>query len=77
MKSFKRPVDDDDKDFERKGDFKYINLKKLIFKTILRGFADWKANIINLFIRNLFKFRLNFIKFITAQQYIDGKAKIL
>ncbi len=51
---------------QSKLEFKYINLEKLIPGATLRQFADWKADIANLFATNPSKFRTNFIKFIAT-----------
>jgi len=71
-KDFKEKTKPDKK---LKIDFKYINLEKFTFKTILRGFVDWKVDITNLFATSLSKFRKDPLKFIIVQQYINGKAK--
>ncbi len=50
-----------------KVDFKYTNLERLIFKTIFRGFIDWKADMTNLFAVSLSKFRGDLLKLIAVQ----------
>jgi len=82
LKRYKRVLERDSEeetepDKKSKVDFKYINLERLTFKTILRGFIDWKADITNLFAASLSKFRGDPLKLIAAQQYMDGKAKTL
>ena len=63
-----------EKDFEEetepdkkpKVDFKYTNLERFTLKTILWGFADWKADMMNLFVASLSKFRRDLLKFIAV-----------
>ena len=50
-----------------KVDFKYINLERLTFKTILWDFIDWKIDITNRFAISLSKFRKDLLKLITVQ----------
>jgi hypothetical protein len=58
LKRYKRVLERDSEeetepDKKPKVDFKYTNLERLTPKTTLRGFADWKADMTNLFIASL------------------------
>jgi len=72
LKRYKRVLERDSKeetesDKKLKVDFKYINLERFIFKTIFRNFVDWKADMTNLFVASLSKFRGDLLKFIAVQ----------
>ena len=63
-RDFKKETESDKKP---KVDFKYTNLERFTFKTIFRGFIDWKADMTNLFVASLSKFRGDLLKFIAVQ----------
>jgi hypothetical protein len=82
MKRVKRTLEGSDD--ERSGstkraktEFKYTNINKLEPTATLRQFADWKADMMNLFAGSPSKFHTNSMKLIAAQQYMTDQTKAL
>lgn len=82
MKRIKRTLEgsDDEKSGSTKRaktEFKYTNIIKLEPTATLRQFADWKADMTNLFNGSPSKFCTNSMKLIAAQQYMADQTKAL
>jgi hypothetical protein len=82
MKRVKRTLEGSDDEISgpskrAKMEFKYTNISKLEPTATLRQFADWKADMTNLFDGSPSKFRTNSMKIIAAQQYMTDQAKAL
>lgn len=60
-----------------KMEFKYTNIEKLTSTASLRQYADWKADMIQLFNGSPEKFSTDTVRLVAAQQYMDDKAKTL
>jgi hypothetical protein len=76
-RALEEPTQDSRTPKRHKSEFKYTNIEKLTSRASLRQFADWKADMLQLFKCSPDKFATDSMRLIAAQQYMDDKAKTL